>query len=109
MELSHDCYVFVIVFRSKVCHNSGVIGNGPTQRKGQDMTRKDYELMAGAILDARAVIESRELDGAKLDEQWKATATVARHLAAVLEAQNPRFNRGRFLAACGLDPVNWLR
>lgn len=61
------------------------------------MTRKDYELIARAFTLARPIAPPRNsiLRAAHytLDE-------VARHLADGLASDNPRFDRGRFLAAC---------
>lgn len=60
------------------------------------MTRKDYELIAGAISHA-----VKNYDG----EDWTmlgAGAAIARLLADELAEDNPRFNREIFLAACGV-------
>jgi hypothetical protein len=57
-------------------------------RKGeQEMTRKDYQLIAQVF--ARANFNSIDL--------------LARDLATELEAENPRFDRARFLSACGVS------
>lgn len=63
------------------------------------MTKKDYVLIATAIAASR---------GCKLGEdantEWfrKGQADVAYVLAGALERENPRFDRARFLAACGV-------
>ena len=60
------------------------------------MTRKDYELIAGAF--AFAV---DKYDG----EDWTmqgAGAAIARLLADELAEDNSRFDREKFLAACGV-------
>jgi len=50
------------------------------------MTRKDFELIAGAVRSARID------DGARL--------VVASELAGALATSNPRFEAGRFIRAC---------
>lgn len=65
------------------------------------MTRKDYVKLAAAVTATKAYIVAREpdedhanmIDGASL---------VAEHLADTLAADNPRFDRARFLKACGV-------
>lgn len=54
------------------------------------MTRKDYQLIA-SVLKAFAV------DGRPVDDRDE----IALSLAKALEADNPRFDRDRFLAASG--------
>lgn len=57
------------------------------------MTRKDYVMTAEAIKDAAdEAITPVMLEGIK---------TVATYLADGMKLDNPRFDRGRFLAACG--------
>jgi hypothetical protein len=58
------------------------------------MTRKDYELIAEVIKTARKV----ETGEAVLVSVEHLTNT----LATELEIENPRFNRARFLSACGV-------
>lgn len=52
------------------------------------MTRKHYKLIAGALLPYAGTA---------------AHAPIALALARVLAGDNPRFNRERFLRACGLN------
>jgi hypothetical protein len=54
------------------------------------MTRKDYVLIAKTINDAYY-----------LDDNYK--LTIARDFADELGLDNPRFDRDRFLAACGVN------
>lgn len=66
------------------------------------MTRKDYERMARMIRDRLAII--RKMDG---DSEWRrgafdALALLARDYADDAERDNPRFDRKRFMTACGL-------
>lgn len=55
------------------------------------MTKKDYELIAG-------VIRSIGVNGIESDR-----VDMAQAFARALEDTNPRFDRDRFLAACGVD------
>lgn len=54
------------------------------------MTRKDYELLGAALLDARPVVTGIET--------WVACV---RAIANALERDNPRFDSLRFLKAAG--------
>jgi hypothetical protein len=62
------------------------------------MTRKDYELIARAFRDAA---EDHERAGryAEAIGVLDAATVLSRRLCAT----NPRFDRGRFLTACGLE------
>ena len=60
------------------------------------MTRKDYELIASAIRRAKAA------QGGSVGQQIGST-DCAYTLAASLAAENPRFDRVRFLKACGVE------
>ncbi len=57
------------------------------------MSRRDFELIARTI---RRVLERR---GDPMDD----TALVA-EFALALASTNPRFNRCRFMRACGIEP-----
>jgi hypothetical protein len=57
------------------------------------MSRKDYEKIAG-LLDA--LRSSGECDNCTLEE-------VARGLAVIFHVDNPRFDRDRFMEACGVE------
>lgn len=59
------------------------------------LKQKDYELIAMANLNALE-------DAANLAERAGALA-VANNLADRLEQANPKFNRSKFLQACGLE------
>ena len=72
-------------------------GTTPPPNKEEVMTRKDYVLIANTISE---LMMSQRDRGAfahapSLDE-------VARELAYALEGDNPRFDRDRFLDACGV-------
>lgn len=56
------------------------------------MTRKDYELIAGVFAGFAQMVDINETIG----------ADIAEDLADEFEAENPRFNRARFLKACGV-------
>jgi hypothetical protein len=58
------------------------------------MTRKDYILIAAAIKGARAQFPKQTLHGSRL---------VAEYIADALAHDNPRFDRARFLTACGVQ------
>lgn len=65
------------------------------------MTRKDFELIAEAIRDAR--------DGAATmphgDRSYGAFAA-ADAIAHALRRTHPRFEKARFMAACGFGPLD---
>lgn len=65
------------------------------------MTRKHYEQLAKMIRQYRL-----EDDGTSSG----VIASIADHLACLCEADNPRFDRARFNAACGLDEdgLEWV-
>lgn len=60
------------------------------------MTRKDYQLLADSILNARKVQSG-------LGEMYVSVAHLVNTLATDLEIDNPRFDRARFLEACGVN------
>ena len=65
------------------------------------MTRKDYELIAEAIKDVGLFYH---LDGEPMRSDAEVVLySVAMELARELRAENTRFDRQRFLTACGLD------
>lgn len=68
------------------------------------MTRKDYILLAKAISDTQDRIRNNvggDGDYTKCGDQLRGVRRVAAHLADALAADNPRFDAGRFLTACG--------
>jgi hypothetical protein len=68
------------------------------------MTRKDYVLIAAALKDARP-IPKHELYALDHNERLCADTyrNVARSIADALAKDNPRFDRERFLTACGVQ------
>ena len=63
------------------------------------MTKQDYELIANAIWRASPTA----LAPADLPILRQAWASTAHHVADALAAQNPRFDKARFLTACGVS------
>lgn len=73
------------------------------------MTKKDYQLIADAINDCASLIAPFEnaVNGEKYLAGFDAGTSSARdfvasRLAEALAADNPRFDRKRFMTACGL-------
>ena len=64
------------------------------------MTKKDYELIAGAIHRSRTV---SMLDKNTVRRQAKhaAISLVMTDLTATLAHENPKFDQDKFMAACG--------
>lgn len=61
------------------------------------MTRKDYELIAATIASLR------DSGGAGREFTTRTVDTTAHRFADALAAENGRFNRARFLRACGVE------
>lgn len=57
------------------------------------LSRKDYEMIAKAIL------QELQINGMARHT----LAAIAERMAVYLQADNPRFDRKRFLTACGFD------
>lgn len=64
------------------------------------MSRKDYELIA-AVFDERAEQYRKHYKNPAHHVALAALLDTARHLANELHTDNPRFDREKFLAACG--------
>ena len=58
------------------------------------MTKKDYELIAGVL--------NTEYTGYKLGWEREAIRITIIGLAEVFEQDNPKFDRNKFLEACGI-------
>ena len=67
------------------------------------MTRKDYEAIAKVIAQANMALESRvTADSDRYNEGGEDMLHfVANNLCVTLKADNPNFDRSRFLRACG--------
>ena len=63
------------------------------------MTRKDYEAIARAVRYAKPLNPSQSLLSGIANSVLE---TVAINIAEVMEMDNPRFDRDRFLTACGV-------
>lgn len=71
------------------------------------MTRKDYVAIAEAIEVSNGGPFNIENDGSDYANDlfgvWaESLLIVARNIADVMQADNPRFDRNRFLKACGV-------
>jgi hypothetical protein len=65
------------------------------------MTRKDYEIIAAAIKATQDRIIETTAGAVVAQEQLRGVRRTAAHLADALAKENPRFDAGRFLTACG--------
>ena len=64
------------------------------------MTKKHYEAIAAAFNAARYDVKRKEY---AQDDLQDGISYAAEHLADYLATENPRFDRERFLVACGLE------
>jgi hypothetical protein len=72
------------------------------QRGEKTMTKKDYELIAAAI---RRTGRPECNGGMSLpDREINHAHRIAQHIADELGRANPRFEKSRFLTACGFPP-----
>ena len=65
------------------------------------MTRKDYILIAAALRNAHDAIRQKEPAECH-DDMLDGIGYAADYLVDALANDNPRFDRARFLAACGV-------
>ena len=66
------------------------------------MTKKQFEAIA-KIISRQG--ENDDYVGNDYEQGWDgATEVIARRLADYFAGQNPRFDRGQFMDACGLPP-----
>lgn len=70
------------------------------------MTKKDYELIAGAIKNCHRYEPVGDGMGDADDMMEYFSIKLPSILADQLAAQNPKFNRARFLLACGVEMPN---
>lgn len=63
------------------------------------VTRKDYEAIAKALRDARRAITDKE-PAESLNDLWDGVGYARDYICDMLAADNPNFDRARFLAAC---------
>jgi hypothetical protein len=65
------------------------------------MIKKDYELIAKAIKGTHVYIDERE--GGNLADLHDGASLAAELMADALQRDNPRFDRAKFLKACGVE------
>jgi hypothetical protein len=66
-------------------------------------TRKDFEMVAAVLAERVALIGNTGLSPYEVVARTDEIRRVADRFAVLFGHQNPRFNRNRFLDACGLD------
>lgn len=66
------------------------------------MTKKDYELIAGAICTVSQNTKDQTINVEARAGYWLALEQLSRILANEFAADNPRFDRERFMRACGI-------
>jgi len=64
------------------------------------MTRKDYIAIAAALREASAPVWASQIFPTSGEEMRQ---DIIGRIASVLQADNPHFDRARFLAACGIE------
>lgn len=67
------------------------------------MTRKDYELIADCFADTAPRTDPQSIEAGTLAAILQERSYLANCIAAKLQVDNPRFDRSRFLAACGVQ------
>lgn len=65
------------------------------------MTKKDYQLIAGAIHRSLRAVEWVEGNKIKREVSRSMAHLIATDLAATLAHDNPRFDKDKFKEACG--------
>lgn len=66
------------------------------------MTKKDYELIAQSVRRTR-MVEGWDKNQLRKQAKMAALRLVANDLAGSLYGDNPRFDRTKFLTACGIE------
>ena len=67
------------------------------------MTRKDFELIAAVFAGTFAHLRAAAAGAGVSREADRATVLNAMRMADALATDNPRFDRARFLRACGVE------
>lgn len=67
------------------------------------MTRRDYAAIAAALLGARRDQGETITPRLDLSDHNRGVSWAAKSIADVMARDNPRFDRARFLAACGVQ------
>jgi hypothetical protein len=76
-------------------------GISESSTRETDMQRRHFEIIAGSISRSRMATEL-EGNAQKRNAGIQGIRLVAIDLAATMAHQNPRFDRARFMEACGL-------
>lgn len=66
------------------------------------MTKKDYEAFAQVVYDSWLSHTGEEYRDMRTDAHNSAIEDLVMDLLPIFKADNPNFNAGRFLRACGL-------
>lgn len=72
------------------------------------MTKKDFEAIAIALRDGRDALVGSLTERADAAAAQRIHSATCSTIAANLKLQNARFNRAKFLAACGVSPANTI-
>jgi hypothetical protein len=67
------------------------------------MTKKDYILIAAALHRGKPATQEGVPCNTYTSIACNTYTNIATHIATALATDNPRFNRSRFLEACGLQ------
>jgi hypothetical protein len=78
-----------------------VEGTTPPPNKEDNMTRKDYVMIAESIAYASEL--TKIMGGIDEETRDRVISLVANKIASGLEMDNSRFDRARFLDACGVN------
>ena len=66
------------------------------------MTRKDYELIAAVLFNGRDIDPSLD-EKPSYKRGYRDSLDHTAYSFAAMQSDNPRFDRARFLAACGIN------
>ncbi len=66
------------------------------------MTKKDYVLIAEGIKEVVNTIHVGNFDPIEIMQNKSTASAIAYRILLKMEKENPRFNRAKFLQACGL-------
>lgn len=64
------------------------------------MTKKDYELIAVAITNAKLMVEIKKITKSQRIQQHNGISEVVIRLMGVLKGDNKKFNGDKFVKAC---------
>lgn len=67
------------------------------------MTKKDYELIAGAFQRTTRVVHWFDKNKVKRQAKLEALGLLANDLAGTFYGENKKFDRNKFLEACGIE------